>query len=465
LVLMLAQDQGDVQVAIAERSSTSSVEAASIGAPSSPASVQHQAICSLRLRYSAFRVQHQKKAAIIETTLWLAAYYTVGIAFYSTVEGWSWLESAYFLTVTMSTVGYGDFHPSEWHSQAATLFFIIVGIVGVFSKVSLAAEQFISPVLAKATVLVKVYVPDKRKIRLDGDSSGTEYPIPRSAFIYYGTNLVAGLTLLLLLQLGFAGLFVWAFSYGESGQPRESYGVMLYHSYVTMTTVGYGDISVSHLDATMAVAIAQILVTVSLMASLLSQFNLLGIRRHEDLKKLQQLTRRLDPQYMRAIAEISRSSRPAQMGPSTQPTTENEWSLSRLDFVVGTLLLTKVLKLEDVEPVLRQFDALDTDGSGRLGPAELRRHEEHLRKRAFHKQLSDQALLLGATPRMPLRGGRTEAGVRKLFAFTSKRAPLRTSSRSRTEQVPKGHTGRRTQVDHARQAANVVPCNESDIAT
>ena len=433
-VLMIVQDRGGVHTAadtIATSSSMSSVECAvSIATPSSVDSTQCCSVCSLRLHYNGFKVQHRKTAAIIQMIIWLAAYYSAGIAFYSTVEGWTWIESAYFLTVTMSTVGYGDFSPSIWYSRAATLLFIIVGILGVFSHVGRAAELFVSPVLAKATAVVKTYIPDKQRIRLDGDFSGEEYSIPRSAFIYYGTNLVAGLALLLVLQLGFAGLFVWAFSYSDEGQPREIYGVMLYHSYVTMTTVGYGDVSVRHLNATMAVAIVQILVTVSLMASLITEFKVLGIRRHGDLQKLQQLTRRLDPHYLRTIAEISRSSRPGDTGSSKQPTAEDEWALNRLDFVLGTLILTKALKIEDVEPILRQFDAIDTDGSGRIGPQELRRHEEHLRRRAFHKQLSQTALLLGsASPRQPLQGGRTEKAVQRLFASTGKRRASRASSR------------------------------------
>jgi len=35
-----------------------------------------------------------------------------GTFIYHKLEGWSWIDSLYFTTVTMATVGYGDMHPT-----------------------------------------------------------------------------------------------------------------------------------------------------------------------------------------------------------------------------------------------------------------------------------------------------------------------------------------------------------------
>ena len=46
-------------------------------------------------------------------TSWMpVAYYYVGYGVYNYLEGWSLLDSAYFLTVTSTTVGYGDLYPT-----------------------------------------------------------------------------------------------------------------------------------------------------------------------------------------------------------------------------------------------------------------------------------------------------------------------------------------------------------------
>ncbi|MFA3917060.1 potassium channel family protein [Ruegeria hyattellae] len=62
--------------------------------------------------------------------------FTVGMifwasAFYHYVEGWSWLDSAYFSVVTISTVGFGDFSPETAAGKIFTMIYIIVGL-GVF---------------------------------------------------------------------------------------------------------------------------------------------------------------------------------------------------------------------------------------------------------------------------------------------------------------------------------------------
>ncbi len=48
--------------------------------------------------------------------------------FYHVVEGWNWLDSVYFVFVTMGTVGYGDFTPTSNVSKLYTMFLITVGI-------------------------------------------------------------------------------------------------------------------------------------------------------------------------------------------------------------------------------------------------------------------------------------------------------------------------------------------------
>ncbi|WP_254442445.1 potassium channel family protein [Ruegeria arenilitoris] len=62
--------------------------------------------------------------------------FTVGMifwasVFYHYVEGWGWLDSAYFSVVTISTVGFGDFSPETAAGKIFTMLYIIVGL-GVF---------------------------------------------------------------------------------------------------------------------------------------------------------------------------------------------------------------------------------------------------------------------------------------------------------------------------------------------
>lgn len=54
-----------------------------------------------------------------------------GTFFYSSVEGWHWIDALYFCVATLSTVGYGDITPQTQIGKLFTVIYIFVG-VGVF---------------------------------------------------------------------------------------------------------------------------------------------------------------------------------------------------------------------------------------------------------------------------------------------------------------------------------------------
>ena len=54
-----------------------------------------------------------------------------GTVFYSRIEGWSALDALYFSTITLTTVGYGDFAPQTSFGKVFTIIYILVGI-GIF---------------------------------------------------------------------------------------------------------------------------------------------------------------------------------------------------------------------------------------------------------------------------------------------------------------------------------------------
>jgi hypothetical protein len=53
----------------------------------------------------------------------------IGAAVYHWLEGWSWLDSFYFVVVTLTTIGYGDLSPTTPLSKLITIFYGLNGVI------------------------------------------------------------------------------------------------------------------------------------------------------------------------------------------------------------------------------------------------------------------------------------------------------------------------------------------------
>jgi len=53
----------------------------------------------------------------------------VGAVLYHWLEGWSWLDSLYFVVITLATIGYGDLVPTTPITKIITIFYSLNGII------------------------------------------------------------------------------------------------------------------------------------------------------------------------------------------------------------------------------------------------------------------------------------------------------------------------------------------------
>ncbi|MBU0586729.1 potassium channel family protein [Candidatus Micrarchaeota archaeon] len=60
--------------------------------------------------------------------LLVVIFFSIGVYTYEIVEGWDMLTSIYFISATMTTVGYGDVVPHTELGRMATIIFMWLGI-------------------------------------------------------------------------------------------------------------------------------------------------------------------------------------------------------------------------------------------------------------------------------------------------------------------------------------------------
>ncbi|KAH8059630.1 potassium channel [Aureococcus anophagefferens] len=94
-------------------------------------------LCSLLfVRLRRWGSDHRSLGAVLKDLFIIASYYVVGILVLHRFEGWSTVDSIYFLSVTVTTIGYGDISPTTNAGQLASCALILAGIVFVLTTLS-----------------------------------------------------------------------------------------------------------------------------------------------------------------------------------------------------------------------------------------------------------------------------------------------------------------------------------------
>ena len=106
----------------------------------------------------------QFKISIIMLSLTITIILIVGALVFSILEGWSMIDSFYFVTMTATTVGYGDLTPTNNLSKIITIIYSLSIVPFVLYTFSIVAKFQINSVYHKINRIEKKQRAQKNEI-------------------------------------------------------------------------------------------------------------------------------------------------------------------------------------------------------------------------------------------------------------------------------------------------------------
>jgi hypothetical protein len=265
-------------------------------------------------------------------SFYLFMYYVVSVTILCQLEEWRIIDAVYFLTQTITTVGYGNITPVTDGGKIFAMISIFVGIVVIFSIIS--------------EVVYVVFIEGmKHSKKIRKNRTPLQITVKRTYESFLWVIL-----LVLLLLLGSAVYVIF-----EDMTFLEAF----YFSTYTCTGVGYGDISLEN-NSSIIFNCVYMVVSVSLTVYTIDKLSTLRTRIESEIieEKLHKLP--LSVQLLDGIHSNSGSD-----------------IIHRSDYVLYMLELTGAIDhFKDVEPYIAKFREFDLDNNGILDDRDIKLYND-----------------------------------------------------------------------------------------
>lgn len=84
------------------------------------------------------------KTSVLSAVFSIMLLIGAGTVMFHYLEDWTWAESFYFSVATLTTVGYGDIHPTTDESRIVTALFILVGVGIVIAALTSIGSRYLA---------------------------------------------------------------------------------------------------------------------------------------------------------------------------------------------------------------------------------------------------------------------------------------------------------------------------------
>jgi len=193
-------------------------------APEFRQTAEHHNVGTVQVDVVPEVLRHDLRLVAICTSV-IIFYFAIGIVFFIVAEDWTFIDALYFCTTTLTTVGYGDVLPKTDFAKIFCCFYVVIGIGIIGSALGIVGGYIMDKQEEYAQSLLEDAGLD------DGDDTNDCIPARGPM----GEVLDSFFTL--LFCVGFGMLFY------HFADDEMSLVDAMYMSFITITTVGFGDYS------------------------------------------------------------------------------------------------------------------------------------------------------------------------------------------------------------------------------
>eukprot|EP00008_Paramoeba_atlantica_P010612 CAMPEP_0201475658 /NCGR_PEP_ID=MMETSP0151_2-20130828/1037_1 /ASSEMBLY_ACC=CAM_ASM_000257 /TAXON_ID=200890 /ORGANISM="Paramoeba atlantica, Strain 621/1 / CCAP 1560/9" /LENGTH=328 /DNA_ID=CAMNT_0047855807 /DNA_START=77 /DNA_END=1063 /DNA_ORIENTATION=+ len=280
----------------------------------------------------------------------ILGYYVIGIIFSMTSHSFndekdlSFLDSLYYWTITLTTIGYGDVFPVTSGGRMFVVFWILIGLGMVGFALSIVANYLV----AKQQKMMEELLAQDAQDAQQQQQQEQKKSFSLGFFQLSEAQKSMLQSLIAMVILFFIGTLTMCLI--------EDWDVWagIYWSVVTGTTVGYGDLTPSG-PGGKVFTIFYALIGTLLTAFSLGKFADLFVESQREAAIQRILSKKLDH---KSIATMD---------------ADGDGKVSPLEFVEHMLVKLGKVSEQDILELKEQFRKLDTDASGFLDQSDLDR--------------------------------------------------------------------------------------------